>query len=50
MFFQFVLKNMACSKKDTSDAHIKNSELLRKFVSGISDLLNAPKHIIFLTN
>jgi len=38
---------MACSKKDISDAHIKNSEHLRKFVSGILDLLNAPKHFYF---
>lgn len=39
MYFQFVLKNVACSKKDVSDAHIKNSELLRKFVSGIQTCL-----------
>lgn len=39
---------MACFKKDISDARIKNAELLRKLVLGISDLLNAPKHVIFL--
>lgn len=47
MFIRFVLKNLFSSKKDISDAHIKNSELLRKFVAAISDLLNALKHSSF---
>lgn len=44
MFIQFVLKNAFFSTKDINDARIKNSELLRKVVAGISDLLNALKH------
>lgn len=47
MFIQFVLNNMFFSTKGLSDAHIKNSELLRKFVTGISDLLNAFTYLSF---
>lgn len=51
MFIQFVLKNMFCfSMKAISDAHIKNSEPLRKVAAGISDLLNALKHLGVFAN
>lgn len=39
-FIQFILNILVFSTKDISDAHIKNSELLRNFVADISDLLN----------